>query len=63
LQVGEIGCILTLFYTILTLPIMLLYWSMELEMEIIQTDNAPKEDRGVRDKWKYPPNYQEGLGC
>ena len=60
LQVGEIGCILTLLYTILILPIMLLYRSMEMEIEMIQTADAAQEDKREKDKWKYPPRYQEG---
>jgi hypothetical protein len=58
LQVGKIGCILTLLYTILILPIMLLYRSMEVEMT--QTEETQQEDRRVRDNQKYPPLYQEG---
>ena len=60
LQVGEIGCILSLLYTILILPIMLLYRSMEMEMEMIQTDTC-QEERRVRDNQNQPPLYQEGI--
>ena len=59
LRVGKIGCILTLLYTILILPIMLLYRSMEMEDKMPQTADAPQEEGRARDKWKYPPRYQE----
>ena len=56
LQVGEIGCILTVLYTILILPILLLYRSMEM---LHTADTAQEEGRG-RAKLKYPPEYEEG---
>jgi len=55
-EVGEIGCILTFLYTILILPIMLLYRSLEMP----QTVDTVQEEFRMRDKWKYPPLYQEG---
>ena len=58
LQVGEIGCILSLLYTILILPIMLLY--RFLEMEMTQTEDNNQQDRRGRVNQKYPPLYQEG---
>ena len=56
------GCILTLLYTILILPIMSLYrfMEMEMEMEMTQTPDAAQKDRRGRDKCKYPSSYQEG---
>ena len=57
-QVGKIGCILTLLYTLLIFPIMLLYRSMEMEM--IQIEDTHQEDRRMRANQKYPPLYQEG---
>ena len=60
LQVGEIGYILTTLYTILILPIMLLYRSMEMEMGMTQTEDNHQEVRRVRDNHKYPPLYQGG---
>jgi len=51
-EVGEIGCILTLLYTLLVLPILLLYRSMEM----LHTN---QEEETERDKRNYPPEYQE----
>ena len=56
-QVGKIGCILTLLYTLLIFPIMLLYRSMEMEM--IQIEDTHQEDRRMRANQKYPPLYQD----
>ena len=60
MQVVEIGCIMTLLYSILILPIMLLYRSMEVEMEMIQTEDTHQEERRMRVNQKYPPLYHEG---
>ena len=58
-QVGEIGCILTLLYTLLILPTMLLYRSLEIPHEV--ESSQEQQMTGLRDRWKYPPQYEEGV--
>ena len=57
-QVGEIGCLLTIIYTILILPTLVLYRSMETETAEIT--EAGQEEVRSRDK---PPLYHPTGGA
>ena len=48
-----------MLYVLLILPTMLLYRSLELSHSV--ETNPEEQMTMIRDRWKYPPKYQEGM--